>query len=150
FTVSDDHVRQEQVWQLVQSHHNQSAHFIRPRLNETTVPARDPRALFVGIDTYVAGGGCVVRDLFEDDRGGWVQAAALLHRLVLERFGAEADRIRTEGWKWVEAAIDLPYGYHHGLRPIEATHTPPTEAELCWRSSSASARRSSPNSPMRS
>ena len=130
FTVSDDHVRQEQVWELVQSHHNQSAHFIRARLNETTVPARDPRALFVGIDTYVASGGCVVRDLFEEDRGGWLQDAALLNRLVLEKLGAEADRIRAEGWKWVEAAIDLPYGYHLGLRPIEATHTPPTEAGL--------------------
>ena len=130
FTVSDDHVRQEQVWELVQSHHNQSAHFIRARLNETTVPARDPRALFVGIDTYVAAGGCVVRDLFEEDRGGWLQDAALLDRLVLERLGAEADCIRAEGWKWVEAAIDLPYGYHLGMRPIEATHTPPTEAEL--------------------
>ena len=130
FTVSDDHVRQEQVWALVQSHHNQSAHFIRARLNETTVPARDPRALFVGIDTYVAGGGCVVRDLFEEDRGGWLQDAALLDRLVLEKLGAEADRIRAEGWKWVEAAIDLPYGYHLGMRPIEATHTPATEADL--------------------
>ncbi len=130
FTVSDDHARQEQVWELVQGHHNQSAHFIRARLNETTVPARDPRALFVGIDTYVAGGGCVVRDLFEEDRGGWLQDAALLDRLVLEKLGAEAERIRAEGWKWVEAAIDLPYGYHLGLRPIEATHTPPTEAEL--------------------
>lgn len=130
FTVSDEHARQEQVWELVQGHHNQSAHFIRARLNESTVPARDPRALFVGIDTYVAGGGCVVRDLFEEDRGGWLQDAALLDRLVLEKLGAEADRIRAEGWKWVEAAIDLPYGYHHGLRPIEATHTPPTEADL--------------------
>ena len=130
FTVCDDHVRQEQVWELVQSHHNQSAHFIRARLNETTVPARDSRVLFVGMDTYVAGGGCVVRDLFEEDRGGWLQDAALLDRLVLEKLGGEADRVRAEGWKWVETAIDLPYGYHFGLRPIEATHTPPTEAQL--------------------
>ena len=93
FTVSDDHIRQEQVWALVQTHHNQSAHFIRARLNETTVPARDPRVLFVGIDTYVAAGGCVVRDLFEEDRGGWLQDAALLDRLVLEKLGAEADRM---------------------------------------------------------
>ena len=130
FTVSDDHARQEQVWELVQSHHNQSAHFIRARLNETTVPARDPRALFVGIDVYVAGGGCVLRDLFEEDRGGWLQDAALLDRLVLEQLGAEAERIEGEGWKWVEAMIDLPYGFQHGMRPIEPIHTPPTEADL--------------------
>lgn len=130
FTVTNDHARQERVWELVRSHHNQSAHFIRARLNESTVPARDPRALFIGIEAYVAAGGCVVRDLFEEDHGGWLQDAALLDRLVLEKLGAEADRIRAEGWKWVEATIDLPYGCHLDMRPIEATHTPPTEANL--------------------
>ncbi|MCA1200181.1 ParB/RepB/Spo0J family partition protein [Sphingomonas sp. R647] len=130
FTVCDDHARQEQVWELVQSHHNQSAHFIRARLNESTVPARDPRALFVGIDAYVAGGGCVLRDLFEEDRGGWLQDAALLDRLVLEKLGAEAERIGSQGWKWVEAVIDLPYGFAHGLRRIEPLHTPPTQEDL--------------------
>lgn len=130
FTVCDDHARQEQVWELVQQHHNQSPYFIRARLTETTVPATDPRVGFVGIDAYVEAGGCVLRDLFEEDRGGWLQDAALLDRLALEKLGAEADRIRADGWKWVEAAIDLPYGFSHGLRPIEPHHTPPSEADL--------------------
>lgn len=130
FTVCDDHARQEQVWELVQQHHNQSPHFIRARLTETTVPATDPRVGFVGIDAYVEAGGCVLRDLFEEDRGGWLQDAALLDRLALEKLGAEADRIRADGWKWVEAAIDLPYGFSEGMRPIEPHHTPPSEADL--------------------
>ncbi len=130
FSVSDDPARQEQVWELVQTHHNQSAHFIRARLTETTVAARDPRALFIGTDAYVAAGGCILRDLFEEDRGGWLQDAALLDRLVLEKLGAEADRIRAEGWKWVEVTVDLPYDFAYRLRAIEATHTPPTEAEM--------------------
>lgn len=129
FSVSGDHARQEQVWELVQTHHNQSAHFIRARLTETTVAARDPRALFIGAEAYVAAGGYILRDLFEEDRGGWLQDAALLDRLVLEKLGAEAERIRAEGWKWVEVSIDLPYSFSHGLRPIEAFHTPPTEAD---------------------
>lgn len=130
FSVSDDHVRQEQVWELIQAHPNQSAYFIRNRLTETSVAATDPRALFVGIDEYVAQGGCILRDLFEEDRGGWLQDASLLDRLVLEKLGGEAERIRVEGWKWVEPSLDLPYGFQFGLRQIEPLHTPPTEADL--------------------
>lgn len=130
FSVSDDHARQEQVWELVQQHPNQSPWFIRSRLTESTVAATDPRVRFVGIDAYVDAGGCVLRDLFEEDRGGWLQDAALLDRLVIEKLGAEAERIRGDGWKWVEVAIDLPYGFNHGMRQIEPIHTPPTEAEL--------------------
>lgn len=130
FSITDDHARQEQVWELVQSHHNQSPYFIRARLTETTVRAEDHRARFVGIEAYVAAGGCVLRDLFEEDRGGWLQDPALLDRLALEKLGTEAERIRTEGWKWVEARIDLPYGFEHGLRQVEPLHTPAGEAEI--------------------
>lgn len=131
FTVSDDHARQEQVWDMVQTSQNHSVHYIRARLNETTVPAGDRRALFVGIEAYVAAGGHVVRDLFEEDRGGWLQDAALLDRLALEKLEAEAERLRGEGWKWVESVIDLPYGFAQGLlRRLEPMHTPPTQDEL--------------------
>ncbi len=130
FSVSDDHARQEQVWELVQQHHNQSPHFIRARLTEATVAATDPRVRFIGIDAYVTAGGCVLRDLFEEDRGGWLQDPALLDRLVLEKLDGEVQRIQAEGWKWVEAAVDLPWGFANGMRAIEALHTPPSEADL--------------------
>ena len=130
FSVSDDHARQEQVWELVRTHHNQSPWFIRARLTEAAVAVTDPRVRFIGLDAYVAAGGCVMRDLFEEDRGGWLQDTALLDRLVLEKLSAEADRIRAEGWKWVEVAVDLKYGFADGMRAIEAVHTPPNEENL--------------------
>lgn len=127
FTVSDDHARQEQVWEILAHSHNKSPSFIRARLTEATVPATDPRARFVGIDTYVQAGGCVLRDLFEEDRGGWLQDAALLDKLAADKLKAEAETIAAEGWKWVEVAIELPYGFDFELRTIEPSHTPPTE-----------------------
>ena len=130
FSVSDDHARQEQVWELVQQHHNRSPQFIRARLTESTVAVTDPRARFVGVDAYIAAGGCVLRDLFEEDRGGWLQDPALLDRLALEKLGAEAERIAAEGWKWVEVSVDLPWSFSQGLRALEALHIPPTEADL--------------------
>jgi ParB family chromosome partitioning protein len=45
-----------------------------------------------------------MRDLFQQDDGGWLQNPALLDRLVAEKLEHEADRVRSEGWKWVEVA----------------------------------------------
>ncbi len=126
FSVSDDHARQEQVWELLAQSSNKSPGFIRTRLLESTVPADDARALFVGIDAYVAAGGCVLRDLFEDDQGGWLQDAALLDKLAADRLKREAETIAGEGWKWIEVAFELPYGFDFELRAIEPTHVPPT------------------------
>lgn len=130
FSVSDDHARQEQVWEILAHSHNRSPAFIRARLTEATVPASDPRARFVGVDAYVQAGGCVLRDLFEDDEGGWLQDAALLTQLVTDKLKVEAEAIAAEGWKWVAVMIELPYGFDFELRALEPAHTPPTEAEL--------------------
>jgi len=128
FCVSDDHARQEQVWATIQRGWNKEPHIIRRMLTEGAVRATDRRARFVGIEAYEAAGGIVMRDLFQEDEGGWLQDPALLDRLVAERLAREADAIRAEGWKWVEAAPDFPYGHRHGLRPLPGTN-PLTEAE---------------------
>ena len=128
FCVSDDPARQEQVWTTIQRGWNKEPHIIRRMLTEGAVRATDRRACFVGIEAYEAAGGFVMRDLFQEDEGGWLQDPALLDRLVAERLAREADAIRAEGWKWVEAAPDFPYGHRHGLRPLPGTN-PLTEAE---------------------
>src|SRR3546814_12517533 len=50
FSVSDDHARQEQVWELLAHSWNKEPAFIRSKLTENTVRVSDKRALFVGID----------------------------------------------------------------------------------------------------
>ncbi|OJU10175.1 MAG: chromosome partitioning protein ParB [Caulobacterales bacterium 68-7] len=130
FTVSDDHARQEQLWKQLDHSINKSPSFIRDKLTEDMVAMSDARVLFVGLDAYLAAGGVApTRDLFEPDDGGWLTDPALLDRLVAEKLDAEADKIRAEGWKWVEALVDLPYGYDEDCRAIEAVHELPTEAD---------------------
>ena len=79
---------------------------------------RDRRVGFVGIDAYEKAGGTILHDLFEGDGGGWFQDVALLDRLAGEKLAAEADRIRTEGWKWVTAAFQHPYGHSQGMTRV--------------------------------
>ena len=70
FTVTDDHARQEQVWDALQRSYSQEPYQIRRMLTERTVRASDRRALFVGIDAYEQAGGIIMRDLFQQDDGG--------------------------------------------------------------------------------
>jgi ParB family chromosome partitioning protein len=118
FTVNSDHERQEQVWEALQRSHNKEPYYIRRMLTEGAVRAADKRAPFVGINAYEAAGGEVMRDLFQQDDGGWLQHPVLLDRLVAEKLEREADSVRSEGWRWVEVAIDFPYGHTYGLRHL--------------------------------
>lgn len=123
FCVSPDHERQEQVWEAIQRSYNKEPYQIRRLLTEGAVRAADKRAQYAGED-YVAAGGAIMRDLFQPDDGGWLQDVGLLERLVAEKLDREADAIRAEGWKWVEAAIDFPYGHAYGLRLIPGEQAP--------------------------
>lgn len=119
FTVTADHARHEQVWQAISGSWQKEPYQIRRMLTEKTVRASDRRAVFVGLNAYEAAGGVVLRDLFQSDDGGWLEDMALLDGLVAEKLKAEAETIAAEGWKWIEVAIDFPYGHTHGLRALE-------------------------------
>ena len=133
FTVSQDHARQEQVWETIGAGWQKEPWQIRRMLTETAVRASDKRAVFIGVDAYEAAGGIVLRDLFQSDDGGWLQDVGLLDRLVAEKLKAVADEIAAEGWKWVEAALSIPYGFTHGLREISSTSLDLSEAKQATR-----------------
>jgi ParB family chromosome partitioning protein len=119
FAVTTDRVRQEQVWKALEHSYNKEPYLIRRQLTESAVRASDRRARFVGLDTYESAGGVVLRDLFEEDNGGWLEDVALLDRLATEKLAAEAQAIATEGWKWIEVAVDFRYGHTSHLRQLE-------------------------------
>jgi ParB family chromosome partitioning protein len=131
FSITNDHVRQEQVWDTVSRSHVKEPYYIRRLLTETAIRASDRRAVYVGIAVYEAAGGVVMRDLFEQDGGGWLQDPALLEQLVFEKQKVDAEALKTEeGWKWVEAALDFPYGHTSGLRRFYGEQTEFSEDEL--------------------
>jgi ParB family chromosome partitioning protein len=123
FTISDDRARQEQVWETVLRDHNQEPYYIRKLLTENTVRASDKRARFVGLDAYEEAGGVILRDLFSQDGEGWLQDVALLEELVAARLAVDAEKVKTEGWRWIEIAQDFPYGHTAGLRRVMGEET---------------------------
>jgi ParB family chromosome partitioning protein len=131
FSITNDHVRQEQVWDTVSRSHVREPYYIRRLLTETAVRATDRRAVYVGIEAYEAAGGVVMRDLFEQDQGGWLQDPALLEQLVFEKLKTDAEALKAEeGWNWVDAAIDFPYGHASGLRRFYGERTELSADEL--------------------
>ncbi len=99
FAVTEDQAAQERVFGQLQDW-QRTPDTIRRLLTHTLVPATDRKVIFVGLDAYTAAGGMVQRDLFSEDRGGWITDAELLERLVAEQMEREAEAIRAEGWKW--------------------------------------------------
>jgi len=118
FTVNLDHARQEQVWEVTEQSHSRQPWQIRQMLLQASVPASEKRARFVTLDAYLAAGGPILRDLFDEDSAGWLEDVALLDRLVADKLKTVADEIAAEGWKWIIVDVDLPYGHAYGLRAI--------------------------------
>jgi len=65
---------------------------------------------FVGVDTYEAAGGVVLRDLFQHDDGGWAPDPALLDRLVIEKLQAEAETLRATAGSGSRSRPTSPMG----------------------------------------
>ena len=87
FAIAEDHVRQEAVYERLS--YNRDASTIRRLLTETHVAATDRRAIFVGAEAYTEAGGPILRDLFTEDRGGYLEDVALLDLLVPQNSGAQ-------------------------------------------------------------
>lgn len=129
FTVSDDHERQEQVFDSLTHSYDKQPHAIRRMLTEHAVRASDKRAQFVRLDAYIEAGGAVTRDLFQSDDGGWLQDVQLLDMMVDEGLREAGDLVLAEGWKWIEVAPSFPYGHAYGLRQLRGVQQPLSEDE---------------------
>jgi len=103
FTVTDDHERQEKVWEGL-GYGDASRRAILRALTE----GQDRRAVFVGVEAYEKAGGIVIRDLF-DKKNGYLADAALLNRLVREKLQSVAESVLAEGFKWVEVDAEFDY-----------------------------------------
>ncbi|QKK28012.1 ParB/RepB/Spo0J family partition protein [Rhizobium hidalgonense] len=132
FTVSDDHVKQVEVWNGLPSW-NRDSRSIKSALQSEAMKATDKRIRFIGgIDVYETSGGAVKRDLFDEQNSGYALDVALVKRLVVEKLEADAEKLRADGWKWVECVSELPQEAHYMSRvyPKDVPMTDEQQAEL--------------------
>ena len=105
---------------------------IRRMMVNATIPASDRRFRFVGEDAYVAAGGRIERDLFEDESQARLLDVAILERLAIDKLDAEADRLRKDlGYGFVRLTLDhYVQAWQHGdLRRVAIEAPQPSDEE---------------------
>ncbi|MBA3881031.1 MAG: chromosome partitioning protein ParB, partial [Sphingobium sp.] len=134
FGATSDQDIQTRVFEQVSSaYYAPNPDSVRRMVLSGTVRGSDPRARLVGRDAYIAAGGRIERELFDDDDSeSWVDVA-LLESLAAAKMEEQAKTIAAEqGLAWVKPTLD-PYASHdlvEGLVRLPAEPAPLTEAEV--------------------
>ena len=131
FAVTTDTARQLAAWDRIKDQgYRPSDWQIKRLLTENRLPAGSALVRFVGIDTYEAAGGPVLRDLFADEyeNGVWIEDPVLLNKLAMDRLQVAADELSTR-WKWAEARVDVDWSDLASFGRVRPTPAEPTEGE---------------------
>ena len=127
--LTDDHAKQQEVWKSLRKQERYAA-LIRERLTQHEIAVEDSTVKFVGLKVYEKAGGQVRRDLFaERGNEGYVMDAELLRRLAAEKLQQEADKVKAEGFMWVEAIPTLDYAELAEYGHVQPTRRAPTAEE---------------------
>ena len=113
FGATSDQEIQARVYEQASSgYYAPSADSIRRMVLSGTVRGSDARARLVGRDAYIAAGGRIERELFDDDDSeSWVDVA-LLETLASEEMEKRAKSLAAEqGLAWVKPTLDA-YASH--------------------------------------
>ena len=134
YGATSDQTIQARVFEQVSSaYYAPSPDSIRRMVLTGTVRGSDPRARFVGRDTYVEAGGRIERELFDDDdTESWVDVA-LLEDLARAKMEEQAKALAAEHRiAWVRPTLDnyVSHDVLEGLHRLPAEPAPLSETEL--------------------
>ncbi|EMS96690.1 plasmid stabilization protein [Agrobacterium tumefaciens str. Cherry 2E-2-2] len=130
--ISDSHEEQERVW-FDSPYYNRDPRTLRALLTSEHVRSTDRLARFVGLDTYEAAGGNILRDLFNADNSTFLTDQPLLTKLAMDGLEHIAEPVKAEGWGWVETSLDASAIYDGGygrIYPQTRELTEDEQAEL--------------------
>ena len=132
FTLGADHAAQLAVWRQVEGQSYIQPYTVKRLLTQSAVAADSDLGVFVGIAAYEAAGGTVTRDLFSGDEDGFMDDAALVRRLALEKLEQRAAELRSS-WAWTRAMLDPAYDFtaqYGRVRPQPAELPPEITGEI--------------------
>ena len=132
FTLGADHQAQLAVWRQLKGQSYIPPYTVRRLLTQTAIPLDSDLGLFVASAAYEAAGGAVTRDLFSGDDEGFMDDAALVRRLALEKLEQKAAELRSS-WAWTKAMLDPAYDFtaqYRRLRPQPAELPPEITGEI--------------------
>ena len=110
FTLGTDPAAQLAVWRQVKDRSYIQPYSVRHLLTESAIALDSDLGMFVGEAAYKAAGGIINRDLFSGDDDGFMDDAALVRRLAIEKLEAKAAELRPQ-WAWTKAVLDPDYRF---------------------------------------
>jgi ParB family chromosome partitioning protein len=130
FTLGINHESQLAVWRQVKNQPYLGAHAVRRLLTQGAVPADARLGAFVGLAAYEAAGGAIRCDLFSSREEGFMDDAALVRRLAIEKLEIKAAELRSS-WAWAKPMLDPNYGFTAEYRRVhpKPAHLPPETVE---------------------
>lgn len=105
--LTDDQALQARIWKAARQDYNRRPDLLRRAITEKEMSASSTLAKFIGVDAYEQAGGQVRRDFFGNDEDAYLADPELAKRLALEKLERTAEKIRKEGWKWVETRLEF-------------------------------------------
>jgi ParB family transcriptional regulator, chromosome partitioning protein len=108
FTLGADHKAQLAVWNQLKDNNYIQPYTVKRLLTESALPLDSSIGQFVGAEPYQAAGGTITRDLFSGDEDGFMDDAALVRRLAIEKLEAKAEELRPQ-WAWTKAVLEPEY-----------------------------------------
>jgi ParB family transcriptional regulator, chromosome partitioning protein len=132
FTLGADHQAQLAVWHQLKDQSYIPPYTVRRLLTQTAIPVDSDLGLFVGSAAYEAAGGTVTRDLFSGDDEGFMDDAALVRRLAMEKLEQKAAELHSS-WAWTKAMLDSAYDFtaqYRRIRPQPAALPPEIVGEI--------------------
>lgn len=134
YGATSDQAIQARVYdEVVQSCYRTSPDSIRRMVLNSTVRGSDPRAKLVGKDAYLAAGGRVDRELFDDEENeSWLDVALLENLANAKMEEAAAVLAAEQGLAWVKPTLDV-YVSHDLVEGLHRVPVPPrvfTDDEL--------------------
>jgi len=131
--TSDQEIQARVFAETTSGYYAPSPDSIRRMVLSGSVRGGDPRARLVGRDAYVAAGGRIERELFDDeDSESWIDVA-LLESLAQAKMEEHAQALAAaQGVAWIRPTLDpyVRYDLVEGLARLPAEPAPLTEAEL--------------------
>lgn len=123
FTLGVDEESQLAVWRQVKTQPYVTAHAVRRLLTQRAVSVDSRLGAFVGLAACEAAGGTVRRDLFSTRDEGFMDDAALVRRLAIEKLEAKSQELRSS-WAWARPMLDPDYGFTAEYRRVHRKPAP--------------------------
>lgn len=105
--LTDDQALQLRIWKAARQDWQRRPDELREKITADEVSVASGLGKFVGVKAYEEAGGKVRRDLFGKDEDAYLDNPELAEKLALEKLERTAEKIRKEGWAWVEARINF-------------------------------------------